>query len=284
MTLSKLHSTVTQPIIDLFSTANHLFYWPYLLGSVFFAVYFLQKNAIKIKTKFSISQKKELKKDIFWALINIYIFSLLVENIDLWARYIAVDLDLFDNEKDTLKAAGSFWISVLYTLAIAVIYDFLYFLFHYGLHRHKFLWCFHKLHHSAKHLTPFTVLRQNPVETILSIVFITCGFFLLENIMQAALPFYVYEIKIANINIVLFIFFICGYHLRHSGLYFSYPCWLESHLVSPAMHQIHHIKSANNRNKNFGLIFSYWDIFFDSHQKSSNEKNNIDLQTHHNHQ
>jgi hypothetical protein len=113
MTLSKLHSTVTQPIIDLFSTANHLFYWPYLLGSVFFAVYFLQKNTIKIKTKFSISQKKELKKDIFWAIINIYIFSLLVENIDLWALYIAVDLDLI-KKKTPLKPLVHFG-SAFYT-------------------------------------------------------------------------------------------------------------------------------------------------------------------------
>ena len=278
MNLGNLYSALTQPIIDLFSSANHLFYWPYLLGSVFFAAYFLQKNTLKIKTRLSISQKIELKKDVFWALINIYLFSLAVENIDIWARYIALNIDLFGNNKSTVKSTGSLWISVVYTLTIAIIYDFLYFLFHYGLHKHKCLWFFHKLHHSAKHLTPFTVLRQNPVETLLSIVFISCGFFLLERTVQAALPFYVYEIKVANINIVLFIFFICGYHLRHSGLYFSYPCWLERHLISPAMHQIHHSTSAQHRHKNFGLIFSYWDGFFDSHLKSDPEKTTVDLQ------
>ena len=270
MNTNNIISTLVQPIIDLFSTSHHLFYWPYLLGSTFFAAYFLHKK--KINIKISTSQKKELKKDLFWVLINTYIFSLTLENIDLLNRHMTLDIDYLDKKKYATKAAGAFWISALYTLTIAIIYDFLYFLLHYHLHKHRSLWLFHKLHHSAKHLSPFTVLRQNPVEIIISILFITCGFLLLEKTIQAAIPFHIYELKIANVNTVLFIFFICGYHLRHSHLYFSYPYWLESHLVSPAMHQIHHHKSSENRDKNFGLIFSYWDNIFGSRQKSRHKK------------
>lgn len=54
-----------------------------------------------------------------------------------------------------------------FTLLLFLFDDFTRYLLHLVLHKVPFLWEFHKVHHSARVMTPFTIYRSHPVETYL---------------------------------------------------------------------------------------------------------------------
>lgn len=57
------------------------------------------------------------------------------------------------------------WVVVLlFTLFLFIVDDLTRFLLHLMLHKIPFLWEFHKVHHSASVLTPFTIYRSHPIE------------------------------------------------------------------------------------------------------------------------
>ena len=69
------------------------------------------------------------------------------------------------------QSVGSDWplwtITALFTFSYFILNDFSRFFVHKLLHEVPFLWEFHKVHHSARVLTPITVFRTHPVEGIL---------------------------------------------------------------------------------------------------------------------
>jgi len=58
-------------------------------------------------------------------------------------------------------------IIIIFTLLLFLFDDFTRFYLHYILHKVPVLWEFHKVHHSALVLTPFTIYRSHPVESLL---------------------------------------------------------------------------------------------------------------------
>jgi catechol 2,3-dioxygenase-like lactoylglutathione lyase family enzyme len=48
--------------------------------------------------------------------------------------------------------------------AVQLCYDFVFFLTHYAMHRYPALWATHKVHHSAKVLTPLTRYREHFID------------------------------------------------------------------------------------------------------------------------
>ena len=149
-----------------------------------------------------------------------------------------------------------------YTLISVLVIDFGVFLMHYLLHRLPFLWEFHKVHHSADELNLFSQFRMHPVDLLTTTTVVT----ILQSIAYAGF-FYLTGTKpeiytILSINAVTFLFYICGYNLRHSHIWLNYPVWLSKILVSPAQHHIHHSANTVHWDKNMGLIFSFWDRMF----------------------
>ena len=59
------------------------------------------------------------------------------------------------------------WIMLLYTLTLFLLWDLSRYLLHRLLHAIPFLWEIHKVHHSAEVLTPFTLYRNHPIESML---------------------------------------------------------------------------------------------------------------------
>lgn len=153
---------------------------------------------------------------------------------------------------------------VLYSIAIALAADFGVFLSHVLFHRIPMLWEFHKVHHSAEVLTPFTVYRMHPVDdvatlliggTLTGIVDAFVRFFIAPGIS----PYVIYGLGVAT-----FLFYVLGYNLRHSHIWWSFgPTW-SKFFISPAQHQIHHSKARKHWDKNFGLMFAIWDWMFGS--------------------
>lgn len=58
-------------------------------------------------------------------------------------------------------------VTATYTLVLFLADDFTRFLLHYLMHRLPWLWSIHRLHHSAEVMTPFTVYRSHPLESLL---------------------------------------------------------------------------------------------------------------------
>lgn len=158
-------------------------------------------------------------------------------------------------------------IVMLYTLSLFIMNDFSRYVLHRLLHTNKYLWQFHKVHHSAEVLNPLSFYRVHPVENLLFglryslCVGIVTGIFL--SLFGARLGVW----SILGANGFLFIFSVLGTHLRHSHLYIQYPRIIERVFISPAMHQVHHYKGYMLFN--YGGYLAIWDWLFGSWKSSS---------------
>lgn len=155
--------------------------------------------------------------------------------------------------------------ATLMTFVIAfLLMDFGFFLSHYVMHRIPWLWDFHQVHHSALVLTPMTVHRIHPVETLVSGIVSS----LLSAVAAAAYTILSDEdlnfITLFGVNALTFAFFLTGNVLRHTHIWLSYGPWLSWIFISPAQHQIHHSVDPKHWDKNFGYIFAIWDALFGS--------------------
>lgn len=162
------------------------------------------------------------------------------------------------------------WInSALYTLLFFVINDFARFYHHYLMHKFRFLQIFHRTHHSAKVLTPLTLLRAHPIEMIIAqlrngiiySVTLTLSIFLFPGPLSAW--------DILGVNVFGFLFNFLGSNLRHTSIDLSFG-YLEYVFISPRMHQYHHSDNPLHFNKNFGVSLSIWDIFFNTFKRPPN--------------
>lgn len=118
-------------------------------------------------------------------------------------------------------------------------------LWHRWNHFYPFLWSFHRVHHSERHMDAFTALRFHAGEVCLS--------YFLRIFLLASLGISLKALLVFECIFQFFNFF------EHSDL--SLPPRLESLcglvFVTPAQHRLHH--SALEKDLNFGTIFSFWD-------------------------
>lgn len=149
-----------------------------------------------------------------------------------------------------------------FTICSILAFDFALFWQHYLMHKIPILWHFHKVHHSAEVLTPVTLYRQHPLDlafaAFVAAIFggIVYGLFWYMTGKEPS------AYLILGLNVVLFLFYLFGYNLRHSQIWFSYPAWLSHIFVSPAQHQVHHSVEVKHFDRNMGLIFAFWDKLF----------------------
>ena len=260
--------------LEYFINANKRIYFLYLISSALIAFLYLHFNK---KEKRIIFTKKlwlhpSAKLDYIYFFISNFIKILLIYPIVISAKTVAFSTSIFLMDYfGYIRLHTSYELVIFYyTISIFIFSDFTRYLTHRLLHLIPFLWQFHKVHHSAKVLTPFTFYRVHPVENILfgfryslSIGFIT-GIFV--YLFAGMIDIY----SILGVNIFVFIFSLCASNLRHSHIKIRYPSFLEKVLISPYMHQIHH--STKYYNKNFGGYLAIWDYIFSSIQLSKDIK------------
>jgi len=147
---------------------------------------------------------------------------------------------------------------------LMIISDLVYFISHYLMHKIPLLWTFHQVHHSAEVLTPISVARVHPMERLFEGVVraflggVGAGLYTSASNLQISIG------TLFGINMVLFLFLSFAYNLRHSHIWLSYGPVLSWLLISPAQHQIHHSRDPKHHDKNFGLVFAFWDALFGS--------------------
>ncbi|NOU49660.1 sterol desaturase family protein [Pseudoalteromonas sp. JBTF-M23] len=157
----------------------------------------------------------------------------------------------------------------IFTLMLFIVDDLTRFLLHLLLHKVPFLWEFHKVHHSAKVLTPFTIYRSHPVESYLY----ACRMALTQGLVVGfGYHFFGTGLSMYDIlgaNAFVFAFNILGANLRHSHIRFSWGDKLEGWFISPAQHQIHHSDNPKHFDTNLGSALAIWDNMYGSLIKSS---------------
>jgi len=121
---------------------------------------------------------------------------------------------------------------------------------HYLLHKVKWMWKLHMIHHSDTHVDATTGTRHHPGD-----------YFVRE--MFSLVTIVMFGIPIAYYMFYRFctIFFT---YITHANIQF--PNWLDRTLsiifITPDMHKFHHHFERPWTDSNFGNIFSFWDRIF----------------------
>jgi sterol desaturase/sphingolipid hydroxylase (fatty acid hydroxylase superfamily) len=152
------------------------------------------------------------------------------------------------------------WLAVsAMTLALWLAYEFAYWLDHLLSHKLPALWAFHKVHHSAETLSPLTVFRVHPVDSIVfyNIVAIVTG--VTAGVMHWLVGAGVSPLTVAGTNVVMIAAIFTIKHLHHSHVWISWRGNWGRAILSPAHHQIHHSVAPEHHDRNFGETLAVFD-------------------------
>lgn len=150
------------------------------------------------------------------------------------------------------------WMELL--IAILIFELIAQYMVHVLLHKVKWMWKFHMIHHSDTHLDATSGTRHHPGD------FAMRELFALGAVVITGSPMAYYFLY--RICTVFFTYF------THAN--FNFPGWLDKPLsyvfVTPNMHKFHHHYQRPWTDTNYGNIFSIWDRLFgtfvyDDHRK-----------------
>jgi sterol desaturase/sphingolipid hydroxylase (fatty acid hydroxylase superfamily) len=148
------------------------------------------------------------------------------------------------------------------TVTYVIAFDLGYWLHHWAFHRFTWLWEFHKPHHSAQVLNIFTSIRAHPLEEFLTAILIAVTTSLVHGIFLYLNGTSAYYAQIGGHNVLMLIFYMTFYHLRHTQIWLPVTGFWGHVIQSPAHHQLHHSTNPRHYNKNFGFCLSLWDWVF----------------------
>lgn len=150
-------------------------------------------------------------------------------------------------DEDILQpSALSFFICFL-------LIDFVYYVFHRCSYYFQVLWIIHFPHHSDTTLNLGTGFRGSWFETPFRFVFYA--------------PLILIGLPLRSFIDVLFICTLYEF-LKHSR-YIPSPKYFDYVLVTPAFHAVHHDRSMEMQNSNFGGVLSIWDRLFRTYKKNT---------------
>jgi sterol desaturase/sphingolipid hydroxylase (fatty acid hydroxylase superfamily) len=208
---------------------------------------------------------RSTKADVFYFFLNVFVTGLLIGWACLTTGQVAdftqgALVDRFGFRPETglpewLLRGG---MTVIGFLA----FEFGYWFDHYLKHRIPFLWETHKTHHTAERLTPWTVWRVHPLDSLIftNVVAVCVG--LSCGVAAFALGAHVAAFSLGGANAFLALFFFTFVHLQHSEVWLPLQGWAGRLLMSPAHHQIHHSIDPAHYNSNMGNALAIYDWLF----------------------
>ncbi|MDR6610497.1 sterol desaturase family protein [Pseudomonas synxantha] len=152
-------------------------------------------------------------------------------------------------------------LTLLYGLGVFLVKDFSHYWGHRAFHS-RYLWAFHKVHHSAPVLVPATASRVHFLEEVVEKLTDTICLGAFAGVFWYACGGEISRYTLFGATYMVFIFNGLAANLRHSHVWLSFGPVLERVLSSPAQHQIHHSDAPRHFNKNFGINLSLWDWMF----------------------
>lgn len=149
---------------------------------------------------------------------------------------------------------------VIFTATMLLAYDISYYLYHVAQHRYPFMWELHKVHHSAEVMVGITKDRVHPLDDLMNRMWdgvipgICFG-------IWSVIALNPVEIVIFGLNVYVLRNILMMDFVRHTHLKISFGP-LNNIILCPHWHQIHHSTDPRHYDKNFGLLFSFWDRLF----------------------
>lgn len=154
------------------------------------------------------------------------------------------------------------FVTVAYMIVLFLVVDFLGFYAHYLQHKIPLLWQFHKVHHSAEVMHPISNFREHPVDNFFYKILIGLGGGAVTGFTFRILGYQPNLPVLLGIPVVMFLFNIAGYNLRHSHIWLRWPGVWSKVFPSPAHHHVHHSCHPDHLDKNFAFMFPFWDVLF----------------------
>ena len=251
--------------LEYFINPNKRVFWGYILSSILIAgIYFyFNKKQLRLTLSSKLWLHPSAKLDYYYFFIGYFIKVFMLFPIVISAKTIALFInkqlylafDFYENSFFSYEA-----VLLMYTICLFLVSDFTRYWTHRFLHTIPFLWEFHKIHHSAKVLTPITFYRVHPVENLLFGLRYSLSIGLVTGVFIYFFGAMIDIYAILGVNVLVFVFSLIGSNLRHSHVAFSYPKFLERFFISPKQHQVHHSKKFFN--KNYGGYLAIWDWVF----------------------
>jgi sterol desaturase/sphingolipid hydroxylase (fatty acid hydroxylase superfamily) len=233
-------------VIEIFNLyiEPHLFF--YLLG-----LYLILESFFTLNKRQKLIGS-EAKQNAGWVIINDYLLGyvsqglMFILNISFipvfWANYISPNFQFADSIKFKIDNV------VILTIVVFVSRDFISWSIHRLLHKNKFLWKFHMLHHSSTHIDALAGFRGNWLENLLFDTFL-------------AIPLIVFDVPPAGFALVglwelhMTFFIHSNINLRKGGIW--------KYLTSPLTHHWHHAEYCHfKQGQNFGGYSTLFDRLF----------------------
>lgn len=150
------------------------------------------------------------------------------------------------------KTAMPFFLKVI--IGILAL-DLLIYFQHRLMHRYKWLWFCHRVHHIDKEIDVSTGIRFHPFEELVSMAIKSFGVVFLGVPVLAALLFEI----ILNF----------GALFTHANIALSEKAekYLRYFIVTPGMHRIHHSDRQDEYTTNFGFCLILWDKLFSTYKE-----------------
>lgn len=149
---------------------------------------------------------------------------------------------------------------IIFTATMLIAYDISYYLYHVAQHRFPFLWELHKVHHSAEVMVGITKDRVHPLDELMNRIWdgvipgICFGIWTLLSLNLV-------EVTIFGVNVYVMRNILMMDFVRHTHFKISFGP-LNNIVLCPHWHQLHHSVNPKHYDKNFGLMFSFWDRLF----------------------
>ena len=261
--------------LEYFINPDKRLFWAYILSSILIAIiyFYVSKKNSRVITSSKLWLHPSAKLDYYYFFLSYFINIFLLIPFIISAKTIAFGVNkflylYFDYYENSFFSYGM--IVFMYTIAVFLVSDFTRYWLHRFLHTIPFLWEFHKVHHSAKVLTPITFYRVHPLENFLFGLRYSFSVGLVTGVFIYFFAAMIDIYMIFGVNAFLFLFSLFGSNLRHSHVPFSYGRFIEKWFISPKQHQIHH--SKKHFNKNYGGYIAIWDRIFGTLCLSQNVK------------
>lgn len=222
------------------------------LGEIQLTLLFLVENLVLIILSGIIGKIIEAENTVLYRKDLKWIFSTLVFNTLI--TYIGYKMFCHDH----IQFYFNFSIISIITdlLLITLIMDFLMFIFHYIIHRVKWLYTIHNHHHLHVKTNVYSLYVLHPIETL------GFGFLWLISITLIHFNFYGMVIYL----ILNLTYGILGHLQKDIFPDFWSDNYFTKWISTTQFHNNHHL----NKDENFGFYFTFWDKLLNTH--SSNKK------------